>query len=66
MAQERRLMNIGEVALYLGVHHESVRRMARQGKLPGHKLSKGPKGEWRFRQEDIDRAIFGDEEANET
>ncbi len=63
MAQERgKLMTAEEVAEYVGMHPESVRRSARLGKIPGSKFG----GEWRFRFEDVERAIFGDEEANET
>ena len=62
MAQDRgKLMTAEEVAAWIGMHPESVRRSARLGRIPGAKIG----GEWRFRFADVERAIFGDEEVNE-
>ena len=61
LAQRTRLLTIEEVAEYVSMHPESIRRMARQGRLPGRKLG----GVWRFRQEDVEEAIFGAEEVDE-
>ena len=56
-----RLLTAEEVAEWVGMHPESIRRSAREGRLPGRKVG----GEWRFRPEDLD-AIFGDEEDEKT
>ncbi len=61
LAERTKLMTIEEVAEYVDMHPESIRRMARQKRLPGRKLG----GVWRFRQEDVEKAIFGDQEADE-
>lgn len=39
-----RCLTVAEVAEYLGIHPVTVRRMARDGKLPGRKIGKY----WRF------------------
>jgi excisionase family DNA binding protein len=60
LAPERRdkLMTADDIAEWIGMHPESIRRSARQGRIPGTKFG----GEWRFRREDVERAIFGDPE----
>lgn len=40
-----------EVAKYLRIHPYTVRRLAREGKLPGFKIG----GQWRFKKEEIDK-----------
>lgn len=40
-----------EVAEYLRIHPYTVRRLARDGKLPGFKIG----GQWRFRKESLER-----------
>jgi hypothetical protein len=37
-----------QVAKYLQITEESVRRLARQGKIIGFKIGDGPKADWRF------------------
>jgi excisionase family DNA binding protein len=56
-----RLLTVMEAADHLRFHPEHVRRLTRQGKLPGRKIG----NEWRYRPEDLD-AIFEDpKEADE-
>ena len=55
-----RLLTVMEAAEYLRFHPEHVRRMTREGRLPGRKIG----AEWRFRPEDLD-ARFEDEEVHE-
>jgi excisionase family DNA binding protein len=43
------LLNVTQVAAYLGLHRVTVLEFARRGKLPGLKVGR----EWRFRAEDI-------------
>ncbi|MFZ3129733.1 MAG: helix-turn-helix domain-containing protein [Desulfosporosinus sp.] len=47
------LMKVEEVAEYLKVNPEVVRRWLREKKLPGYKIGK----EWRIVKEDIDIMI---------
>ena len=44
-----------EVASYLGVREETIRRWAREGTIPAAKL--GNRGGFRFRREDLDRFL---------
>jgi excisionase family DNA binding protein len=37
-----------QVAEYLQLKEESVRRLARQGKIVGYKIGDGPRADWRF------------------
>ena len=41
-----------EVAKYLRIHPYTVRRLARDGKLPGFRVG----GQWRFRKDEIDKS----------
>jgi excisionase family DNA binding protein len=43
------LIGVKEVATYLGVHEETVRRFAREGRLPAYK----PGRSWRFDRDEI-------------
>ncbi len=43
------LMNVEQVAEYLGLHKVTVLRFAREGKLPGFKVGR----EWRFRADEV-------------
>jgi len=54
---ERRLLTVPEVSQILGVDRKLIYRMAREGDLPGIRLSRGPKARWRFLRADIDTAI---------
>jgi len=37
-----------QVATYLQLREESIRRLARQGKIIGYKIGDGPRADWRF------------------
>ena len=54
---ERRLLDVAEVSKIFGVDRKLIYRMAREGDLPGIRLSRGPKARWRFDRADIDVAI---------
>lgn len=45
----RDYMTVDEVAAYFGISPETVRRLARSGKLPAYRIGKL----WRFNIEDI-------------
>ena len=46
-----RLLAVGEVARFLGVHSSTIRRWQKTGLLKSHLI--GPRNNLRFRQEDI-------------
>ncbi|MCF8108043.1 MAG: response regulator [Desulfohalobiaceae bacterium] len=46
MIQNAEILNAHEAAEFLGAHVESIRRLARKGKLPAYKIGK----DWRFRK----------------
>ena len=46
MAREPEVMNIYEAAAFLGVHEQTLRRLARQRKIPCFKIGR----DWRFRR----------------
>jgi excisionase family DNA binding protein len=50
-ANDRAIMTCDEVAEYLRVHVNSVRRWSRSGKLTAFKV--GERGDWRYRQQDV-------------
>ena len=50
------LLDVTQVAAYLGLHRVTVLGFAREGKLPAFKVGR----EWRFRAEDI-RAWLGEQ-----
>lgn len=54
-AREDRLLTVSEVADYLRVEPESVRRWLREGKLLGINLGRGPG--WRIRLGDLELFI---------
>ena len=43
-----KLWTSAQVASYLQLREESIRRLARQGKITGFKIGDGPKADWRF------------------
>jgi excisionase family DNA binding protein len=47
------LLDVEEVAAYLKIHPEVVRRWLREKRLPGIKIGK----EWRVAKEDLDRYL---------
>lgn len=50
MASQIETYTIDEVAKFLKLHPYTVRRLCREGKVPGFKFG----GQWRFKKEDID------------
>lgn len=48
-----RLMNIREIAEYLGVHTSTIYRYAQKGSIPALKIG----SDWRFSKKHIDRWI---------
>ncbi len=50
MANQIETYTIDEVAEALKLHPYTVRRLCREGKVPGFKFG----GQWRFKKEDID------------
>ncbi|MDP3704252.1 MAG: helix-turn-helix domain-containing protein [Candidatus Omnitrophota bacterium] len=46
-----RIMNVGEVARYLGVVPDTIYRKARRGEIPAVKMGKV----WRFPKETLDK-----------
>lgn len=56
--KREKVMTADEVAEWLGTHPESVRRAARAGRLPGKKFA----GAWRFKQSEVEKTVFGNEE----
>ena len=55
------LLSAKEVAAILGVHPDRVRQLAASGDLPSIRL--GEHGWHRFRAEDVERLIAGEERA---
>jgi len=43
-----KLWTCAQVANYLQLREESIRRLARQGKIIGYKIGDGPRADWRF------------------
>lgn len=43
------IMTVGELALYLRLHEQTVYKMAKEGRVPAFKVG----NRWRFRQTDI-------------
>jgi len=46
-----KVLDIGTLADYLSIDHETVEELLRRGRLPGFRVN----GEWRFNQDVIDR-----------
>jgi excisionase family DNA binding protein len=52
--EEDRLMTVNEVAKYTNLHPYTIRRLAREGKIPGcRKLG----GTWEFHKKELDDFI---------
>lgn len=49
------MMSIHEAAAYLGLSIFSIRRLAREKKIPSGKVGR----QWRFRKEDLDEFLKG-------
>ena len=50
MVTKSKILNIKEVADYLGIHASTVYRYAQQGKIPAFKIG----SDWRFTKKHID------------
>jgi len=48
---QKDVLTAEEVATYLRIHPYTVRRLAREGKLPGFRIG----GQWRFKKESFER-----------
>ena len=57
---ESPLMNLDELAQYIGVSNTTVYRYLKQGKLPAIKIGRL----WKFRKERIDKWLEEKEKAN--
>jgi excisionase family DNA binding protein len=53
MVTDKKLLNIKEVAEYLGVHVSTVYRHVQKGSIPAFKLG----SDWRFTKKHIDKWI---------
>lgn len=53
------LLRVGQVAALFNVHPNTVRRWSKQGILKGFRV--GPRGDRRFRREDVERLMRPDE-----
>jgi excisionase family DNA binding protein len=49
----KEILTAEEVAEYLRIHPYTVRRLAREGEIPGSRIG----GQWRFKKKDIDLLI---------
>ena len=47
------MMSIHEAAAYLGISAFSLRKMAREGKIPAGRIGR----QWRFHKEDLDEFL---------
>lgn len=54
--EDLELMTCSEVADFLRVHYNSVRRWSRSGKLKAFKV--GSRGDWRYRYRDVLDFLF--------
>jgi excisionase family DNA binding protein len=46
----KKILTAGEMAKYLRIHPYTVKRLAREGKIPGFKIG----AQWRFDAQEID------------
>lgn len=56
MPDQPTLMTVSEVAAYLHISQETVRRMLRSHKLPGNRLGPGRMG-WRIKLADVEQLL---------
>ena len=59
MKNNKTLMDVDELADYLGVHKATVYRHVQKGKIPGFKIG----ADWRFHRRSIDKWIKQKEQA---
>lgn len=57
MKNENEVWTIGEVAEFLRIKPETVRRLAKAGEIPARKLG----GNWRFLKSEIINYMWGDD-----
>lgn len=62
MAAERDFIDVFEAADFLGIHVQTLRRLARQGKVPGFKVGR----DWRFRRAALFRWADEQSQANDS
>lgn len=55
MADQAKLMTVGELSHYFRVHRSTVYRLLKKGRLPGFKIG----SDWRFNVEVIERWRLG-------
>ena len=55
MKINKQMLNIKEVADFLGMHTSTIYRYAQQGKIPGFKIG----ADWRFSRKHIEKWIDG-------
>lgn len=53
MKKSIEIYNVEEIAKALRLHPYTVRRLCREGKIPGFKFG----GQWRFRKEEFDELM---------
>jgi len=51
-------MNAREASAYLKVAHRTLLQWAKEGKIPGHRLSGTARVTWRFRADELDAAMM--------
>lgn len=51
-------LTVDEVAVRVSLHPDTVRRLLREGRITGHRISR--RAGWRVRPADLDRFIIGD------
>lgn len=60
MVKDEKVMNVKEVAQYLGIHISTVYKFAQQKKIPAFKIG----ADWRFSKVYIDKWIEAELEKN--
>jgi excisionase family DNA binding protein len=55
--QVRKWLTVGEVAFFLGVHAETVRRWVRSGKMESRKLGSTSRAQYRISEESLHNFI---------
>lgn len=57
--EEKDVLTAQEAGEFLGYTAESVKKLAREGKIPGQKIGGGPRSHWRFSRPQLLRFIEG-------
>lgn len=58
IAMDDELLTVEEVARLLKMHPDYVRKLLRDGKIPGEKVT-GPGGRWRVRRSNVEKLTGG-------